>query len=120
MRYHGEMSKKLRWACLGLLLPLLALGLVASRAAASGKVGSDCTFGGHKLYGKVKIVDAFPDLKVQVVTAFPDLNVQKVDNFPDACGKWKMVDTFPDLKIQLVKAFPDITIKYVTAFPGVP
>jgi hypothetical protein len=120
MRYHGGMTKKLRWAWLGLLPPLLAFGFAQSPAGASGKVGSDCTFNGHKLYGKVKIVDAFPDLKVQVVTAFPDLKVQKVDNFPDACGKWKVVDNFPDLKIQFVKAFPDLTIKYVTAFPGLP
>ena len=89
-------------------------------AAAGGKVGVDCSFKGKKLYGKIKVVDAFPDLKVQVVDAFPDLKVQVVDAFPDKCGKWKMVDAFPDVKIQMVTAFPDIKIKYVNAFPGLP
>ena len=89
-------------------------------AAAGGKVGGDCSFKGKKLYGKIKIVDAFPDLKVQIVDAFPDLKVQVVDAFPDKCGKWKMVDAFPDVKIQMVTAFPDVKIKYVNAFPGLP
>ena len=89
-------------------------------AAAGGKLGADCSFKGKKLYGKIKIVEAFPDLKVQVVDAFPDLKVQVVDAFPDKCGKWKMVDAFPDVKIQMVTAFPDIKIKYVNAFPGLP
>ncbi|MEZ4400207.1 MAG: hypothetical protein R3B06_09320 [Kofleriaceae bacterium] len=84
------------------------------------KLGSDCTLKGHRLYGKVKVVTAFPDLKVKVVTAFPDLKVKTVTAFPDACGLWQMVDSFPDVTIQYVDAFPDLTIERVTAFPGVP
>jgi hypothetical protein len=84
-------------------------GTMPSAVGSSGKVGPDCAVKGKKLFGKIKIVDAFPDLKVQVVDAFPDLKVQVVDAFPDKCGKWKMVDAFPDLKI-----------KYVNAFPGLP
>jgi hypothetical protein len=95
-------------------------GTVASAVGSGGNVAPDCTLKGKKLYGKLKIVDAFPDLKVQVVDAFPDLKVQVVDAFPDKCGKWKMVDAFPDVKIQMVTAFPDLKIKYVTAFPGLP
>jgi hypothetical protein len=95
-------------------------GTVTPARGSGGKVGGDCTLKGKKLYGKIKIVDAFPDLKVQVVDAFPDLKVQVVDAFPDKCGKWKMVDAFPDVKIQMVTAFPDLKIKYVTAFPGLP
>ena len=68
---------------------------------------TDCTFNGINLYGKVQVVDAFPDIKVQVVDAFPDLKVQ-------------VVDAFPDFKIQFVDAFPDIKIQYVDAFPGLP
>lgn len=82
-------------------------------------IGPDCTFNGFKLYGKIKYVDAFPDIKVQVVDAFPDLNVKVVDAFPDECGKWQIVDAFPDIKVQFVTAFPDIKIKFVDAFPGV-
>ncbi|HEY7373575.1 MAG TPA: hypothetical protein VIF57_15550 [Polyangia bacterium] len=84
-------------------------GPIAPARGSGGKVGGDCSLKGKKLYGKVKIVDAFPDLKVQVV-----------DAFPDKCGKWKMVDAFPDVKIQMVTAFPDLKIKYVNAFPGLP
>ena len=102
------------------LLAGLALALPASEADAKPKVDKRCTYKGKKLYGKIQIVKAFPDLKVQVVKAFPDLKVKKVDAFPDKCGKWKFVDAFPDLKIQLVTAFPDVKIQYVDAFPGVP
>ena len=69
-----------------------------------------CTFKGIKLYGKVKVVTSFPDIKVKVVDSFPDLKVQKVTSFPDSCGKWQFVDTFPDFKIQFVDSFPDIKI----------
>ena len=91
------------------LVPFLSSGTIATAQGAGGKVGSDCTLKGKKLYGKFKLVDAFPDLKVQ-----------EVDAFPDKCGKWKMVDAFPDVKVQMVKAFPDLKIKYVNAFPGLP
>ena len=101
-------------------VPFFSSGAGSPANGAGGKVGPDCTLKGKKLYGKVKIVDAFPDLKVQIVDAFPDLKVQVVDAFPDKCGKWKMADAFPDLKIQMVTAFPDLKIKYVTAFPGLP
>lgn len=103
-------------------LLILALCLMAppSLEASPTAVGPDCTFKGKRLYGKVKVVSAFPDLKVQVVTAFPDLKVKVVSAFPDSCGKWQMVDAFPDLKVQVVDAFPDVKIQYVDAFPGRP
>jgi hypothetical protein len=86
----------------------------------SDKVGSDCTFKGKKLYGKVKVVDAFADFEVKKVDAFADLHVKKVDAFADSCGKWKFVDAFPDFEVKWVDAFPDFEIKMVDAFPGVP
>ncbi len=102
------------------VLAAVSLGLLAGAPARAGG-GLDrgtCTFNGKKLYGKVQIVTAFPDVKVQVVTAFPDLKVQNVTAFPDACGKWQMVTAFPDVKVQFVTAFPDVKVEYVTAFPG--
>ena len=110
----------IRWGFLLLCVAFLGAAAPRATALAGSKIGPDCTLKGHKLYGKIKVVTAFPDLKVQVVTAFPDLKVQKVDAFPDKCGKWKMVDAFPDVKIQMVTAFPDLKIKYVNAFPGLP
>lgn len=92
-----------------------------SANAFAGKVSKgSCTYKGKKLYGKIKIVDSFPDIKVKVVKSFPDLKVKKVKSFPNKCGKWKIVKSFPDLKVKFVKSFPDIKIKYVKSFPGVP
>lgn len=79
----------------------------------------NCSFNGIPLYGKVQIVESFPDFRVEIVDAFPDLNVQKVNAFPDECGEWMVVDAFPDFRIQIVKNFADIKIQYVTAFPGI-
>lgn len=81
--------------------------LATPKAPAKSKV-MDCTFNGINLYGKVQVVDAFPDIKVQVVDAFPDIRVQVVTAFPDQCGKWQFVDAFPDIKIQYVDAFPGL------------
>jgi len=82
-----------------------------------GLVG--CTFNGKKLYGRVKIVDFFPDVTVKMASFFPDLRVQKVDMFASSCGKWQFVDYFPDFTIKFVDFFPDITIQFVDMFPGV-
>jgi hypothetical protein len=41
-----------------------------------------CTWKGKRLYGKVKYVTAFPDVKVKVVTALPDLEIEYVTAFP--------------------------------------
>jgi hypothetical protein len=100
-----------------------AMALISSEDVAAkekSKAKGDCTFNGIKLYGKVQVVNAFPDIKVQIVNAFPDLKVQVVNAFPDECGKWEFVDAFPDFKVQFVDAFPDIKIQYVNAFPGLP
>ena len=73
-----------------------------------------------KIYGKIKIVDSFPDYKVKVVSSFADLHVKLVSAFPDGPGKWQIVESFPDFKIQFVESFPDFTIKFVESFPGKP
>lgn len=71
-----------------------------------------------QIYGKIQVVNSFPDFKVQIVDSFPDLKVQKVTSFPDSAGKWQFVDAHPDYKIQFVDSFPDFKIQYVTSFPG--
>lgn len=114
------MLQRVRFALVAGVVVLAVLAFPQATAQAKRKGPAACSLKGHKLFGKVKVVTAFPDLKVQVVDAFPDLNVKVVDNFPDKCGEWKMVDAFPDLKIQFVTAFPDLKIKYVTAFAGMP
>ena len=99
-------------------LAMAAVFVAAAAWAGGGLSKGSCTFNGHKLYGKIQVVTAFPDVKVQVVNAFPDVKVEKVTAFPDKCGKWQMVTAFPDTKVQFVNAFPDVKIQYVTAFPG--
>lgn len=98
-------------------LSILLLLLTATAAYASN-ITPDCTFNGKKLYGKVQIVEHFPDFKVQVVDHFPDISVKYVNNFPCKCGEWQIVDHFPDFKIQIVQAGADIKIKKVDFFPG--
>jgi hypothetical protein len=80
----------------------------------------NCTFNDFPLYGKVKIVESFPDIKVQIVDSFPDLKVKLVNSFPEDCGEWQIVESFPDVKIKIVDSFPDIKIKFVESFPGKP
>lgn len=54
-----------------------------------------------KIYGKIKIVDSFPDYKVKVVKSFADLHVKEVTSFPNSEGKWKIVDSFRTLRLSL-------------------
>lgn len=88
---------------------ILILSLFFSFSAyAKSPISKDCTFKDIKLYGKIKIVENFPDLKVKVV-----------NHFPKDCGKWQFVENFPDFKIKFVDHFPDIKIKFVENFPGI-
>lgn len=98
---------------------LLLVFLFQPLGYSENPIGSDCTYKGIKLHGKVKIVTNFPDIKVQKVSSFPDLKVQMVTNFPDSCGQWQLVENFEDFKIQYVDNFPDIKVQLVTNFPGV-
>lgn len=77
-----------------------------------------CLWQDIPLYGKVQVVESFPDIKVKVVSSFPDLDVQQVTSFPNSCGKWQFVESFPDFKIQYVESFPDLEIRFVKSFPG--
>ena len=94
---------------LAALFALLLVFLSAAPASAASVINRDGYYKDIKLCGRVKVVDAFPDLKVQVV-----------DHFPDKIGQWQFVDHGEDFKIQFVKAFPDIKIQYVNSFPGLP
>jgi hypothetical protein len=101
------------------LIPLFLLAFVFL-SAADEPVKPDCTCWKIKLYGKVKIVEHFPDFKVKAVDHFPDLNVKLVVHFPDECGEWELVENFPDFTVQFVENFPDFKIQFVDHFPGLP
>lgn len=105
----GGMAKAVLTAAMFWVLPV--------QAQADG-IMPDCTYKGIPLYGNVKIVDHFPDIKVQAVSRFADLRVKTVDGYPNACGRWKIVDAFPDFTVQFVEHFPDITIQIVEIYPG--
>ena len=101
---------------LATLIALIILTTAGNVFAA--QISSDGYFNGIRLWGKVRVVESFADIKVQVVDAFPDLRVQKVSSFPDALGKWQFVTGGEDFTIQFVDSFADIKIQFVNAFPG--
>jgi hypothetical protein len=98
------------------------LGVGSSSSGGTSSLGggslSGCYFHGKQLWGKVKVVDSFADIKVQVVNSFPDLKVKEVNSFPTSCGEWQIVDSFPDFTVQFVNSFPDIKVELVNSFPG--
>ncbi len=73
----------------------------------------------YKLYGKVKIVDSFEDIKVKIVDSFEDADIKIVNSFENTCGKVKIVDSFEDVKVKIVDSFEDIKIKIVDSFEGI-
>ena len=117
-------SRSLRWfATASVLFALLFFAHTFTAATPqpapeAAPVAAD-TLDLSKIYGKIQVVESFPDYKVKIVDSFPDLKVQIVESFPNSEGKWQMVSSFPDYKIQFVESFPDFTIKYVDSFPGV-
>lgn len=113
-------SPTARYDVMRFLIMSLVLAVTALAPSYAAKTIEKCTFRKQTLFGKVQIVDTFPDFKVKVVESFPDLKVQRVSTFPDKCGKWQIVTSFPDFTIQFVQSFPDFTIQYVETFPGEP
>ena len=98
-----------------LIMAIVFTGLAAIPTASAQSRGVP---GKCELYGRIQIVEAFPDVRVQVVEAFPDIRVQKVPAFAASPGKWQIVESSPDWKVQIVDAFPDYKIQWVDAFPG--
>ena len=102
-----------------ILLLFLPVGLLCCSMRSDDCITKDGYFRGKRLFGRVKVVESFPDFKVKVVSSFPDLKVKIVNSFPDDPGEWQFVESSPDIKIQFVESFPDFTIKFVESFPGV-
>ena len=107
-----------------ILIALLTITTVISAFAGEAKIDKEsCTITKdgktHKLYGKVKIVDSFEDIKVKIVDSFEDVDIKIVDALEDSCGKVKIVEHFEDVKVKIVDNFEDIKIKIVEHFEGV-
>ena len=112
------MKRRFLLSALSALLVVFSASFVLNEKSVASDICTACALKGFKLYGKVKVVESFPDIKVQIVESFPDLKVKQVTSFPDQCGEWQFVESFPDIKVQFVTSFPDIKIKYVESFPG--
>ncbi len=107
-----------------ILLVSIASLLAASMWAGNVKIDKNrCTVikDGKEfpLYGKVKLVENFEDIKVKIVDNFEDVDIKLVDNFEDRCGKVKLVENFEDVKVKIVDNFEDIKVKLVENFEGV-
>ena len=119
-------SKKLLTAGTALLIIVCSLSAIGVSPPPGKGIQSQfpdtsgCTYKGFKLYGKIQVVDSWPDVKVKIVESFPDLKVKVVENWPDDCGEWQFVDNWPDLEVQFVESFPDIKVKFVENWPGKP
>lgn len=107
-----------------LLLIIVCLGMAMGAMASDVVINKEnCTITKdgktYKLYGKVKIVDCFEDIKVKIVDCFEDVDIKIVDCFEDSCGKVKIVDCFEDVKVKIVDCFEDVDVKIVDCFEGV-
>ena len=103
---------------------IFAFAVICPLIASDVKIDKDnCTITKdgktYPLYGKVKIVDSFEDIKVKIVDSFEDADIKIVDSFENSCGKVKIVDSFEDVKVKIVDSFEDIKIKIVESFEGV-
>lgn len=105
----------------------LALCLVtAASAQAPGGVVNDqrpCEFQGHRLMGKVRIVDSFPDFNVRVMDdpKRAELRVRKLSvGMPEVCGEWQIVDGLADFTVRFVENGEDFRIVFVKDDPGIP
>ena len=103
---------------------LFGLALAIGAMASDVKIDKEnCTITkdgkSYNLYGKVKIVDSFEDIKVKIVDSFEDADIKIVDAFEDSCGKVKIVEHFEDVKVKIVDSFEDIKVKIVNSFEGV-
>jgi len=104
---------------LKLTLFWISLVLMTTGVSAGGKISSDCTFHGKKLYGKVKVTNhANEDFRVRVVPGAEDLRVKKVRYNPNRCGQWTFVDHNPDFTIRFVRGAEHFTIRYVSGAEG--
>ena len=82
-------------------------------------INGNCYYKGIKLWGKVKFVTSYPDIKIQYVESYPDIKVKFVSSYPDKCGLWQITESYPDFKVQIVTSYPDIKVKVVESYPGV-
>ncbi len=67
----------------------------------------------QQVFGRIQVVDHFPDVRVRVVQGIADMEVRVVDAFPNRQGRWQFVDHFPDFRVQFVQHHADFTVRLV-------
>ncbi len=77
-----------------------------------------CSFDGKQLFGKVKFVDSYEDIKIKYVDSNEDIKVEFVNSSPNDCGEWQEVTSYEDIKVKVVTSGEDIKVKKVTSSPG--
>lgn len=80
---------------------------------------SDCSYNGTPLYGKVRVVEHFGDLKIREVQHFADLKVEIVSIGPNNCGQWEFVSMGEDFTVEFVTIGEDFTVEFVNMAPGI-
>jgi hypothetical protein len=106
-------------------LGLILLTSAASAQAPGGVVNDQrpCEFMGHRLMGKVRFVDSFPDFNVKVMDdeKRAELRVRRLSaDTPQVCGEWQIVDGLADFTVRIVDSGEDFRIVYVKDDPGIP
>ncbi len=92
-------------------LSLLVVLLSAFQPAA-------CAVNGHRLAGRVRIVDVAGDVRVRKVSMLPDLAVVWRGSMATRCGEWTRVTAHEDFTVQWVTASADVRVQFVSNFPG--
>lgn len=74
----------------------------------------------YPLYGKVQIVEDYPDFTVKITDDFYDLVIKETGNVQCECGEYRLSDDYPDIRIKIVDDYPDIRVRYAgwNEFPG--
>jgi hypothetical protein len=108
-----------------ILVAVLAVPVPDASAVSPGGAGGDhrpCDFQGHRLMGRVRVVNAFPDFQVKLEKDphKAELHVQRVEHPAEICGEWQFVDGMADFTIRFVETGEDFKIAFVDKNPGIP
>jgi hypothetical protein len=121
------MMKTLKYTTLLSILVLLLISCTGNHSKQSNEllamtsdshIKASCEMNGIRLYGKVKFVSGFADIKIKYVSSFGDIKVKFVESFPNDCGEWQKVESFPDFTVEVVESFADLKVEVVSSFPG--
>lgn len=67
----------------------------------------------QEVFGRIQVVDHFPDVRVRAVQGIADMEVRVVDALANRQGRWQFVDHFPDFRVQFVQHHADFTVRLV-------